>query len=110
MAAASKRNFIVEAEYPTQRLIEVSPSPLRSEVIAVLCKRRSAADFWQIVDGFAVSKCTQKVEAVTGMFLGFQLQRMIGRVRDVRNRCESTELRERPSRLHIPRPRYLNLI
>jgi hypothetical protein len=54
-------------------LIEVGPPPLRCKVVAVLCKRRSATDFRQIVDGFAVSERTQEIEAVTGMFLGFDL-------------------------------------
>ena len=54
--AAAKRYLVVEAQYPAEFLIEVSESTLGCEIIAVLPERCGAADFRQIVDGFAIGE------------------------------------------------------
>src|SRR3954447_25792859 len=54
--AAAKWNFVVKAQHPAQLLVEVGHATLCSQVIAVLRKRRVAANFRQIIDGFAIRK------------------------------------------------------
>ena len=108
--AAPERNFVVEAEHPAQLLIEVGPAPLGRQVVAVLREGRGAANFGQIVDGFAVGERAQKVEAVAGMLLGFDLQRVVVRIGDVGDGGESAELREWPAWLDISRARQLDLV
>src|SRR6185369_778813 len=53
---AAKRYLVVKTQYPAEFLIEVCQCTLRREIIAVLRERRSAADFRQIIDGFAIGE------------------------------------------------------
>src|SRR5262249_11058688 len=109
-ARSSKRQFIIEAQHPAQLLIKVCPAFLCREIVPVLGKRGVAADFWKVVDSFAIGECAKEIQPVSCALLGFYLQRVVRGTGDIGHSGKPAELRKWSARLNISRPRCAHLV